>query len=234
MLNSASRIGKLFQAKIPILYLDTCAILDILRDPTRKDVRVHNHEAYLSLLREAESGSRLMTFISDTVKIEFWKNIQGVQDRAEKDILNLGRDVDKLDKLVNLHGIQGRTDSSHWKCYVEWCRNAADRWIKYGILLPESDQIHSRAYERVVRARTPASKGSNSIKDCVILETYYHHLCGLRSNGIKAPAVFVSSNVKDFAEPRGGGIRSDIKNEFQSLGLEYAPNMSAARHFLKL
>ena len=72
------------------------------------------------------------------------------------------------------------------------------------------------------------------MKDCVILETYLDHVRELREGGLTAPIVFVSSNTKDYAEPSGGMVRNDIKDEFESLELEYAPNMAAAKHMLNL
>ena len=53
--------------------------------------------------------------------------------------------------------------------------------------------------------------------------------------GISAQkAVFVSSNTKDYAETNGAVVRKDLENEFKSLGLEYAPNMAAAKYLLDL
>ena len=72
------------------------------------------------------------------------------------------------------------------------------------------------------------------MKDCVILETYLEYIRKLRDDGIKTPVVFVSSNTRDYAGTRGAVVRDDIKSEFDELGLEYAPNLAAARHFLKL
>ena len=46
--------------------------------------------------------------------------------------------------------------------------------------------------------------------------------------------VFVSSNIKDYAESESTALRTDIESEFRSIGLEYAPNMGAARYLLSL
>ena len=72
------------------------------------------------------------------------------------------------------------------------------------------------------------------MKDCVILETYLEHIRKIRDEDIMTPAVFVSSNTKDYAGISGVSVRDDIRTEFDELGLEYAPNMAAAKHFLEL
>lgn len=231
---SSAKIKKLAQRNVPVLCLDTCAILDILRDPTRKDVNLYNQKAYLSLLREAESGGRLTTLISNRVQTEFQNNIQHIRCQSEKILAKFRQNIEKIDELSNLHGLQGTTDLRHWEDYVERCRDAAERWIKSGTQVLDSDEIILKADQRSVKARAPARKGKQSNQDCVILETYYHYIRIFRSHGLTAPAVFLSSNVKDYAEPSGRKIRIDIEDEFTSLGLEYAPNMAAAKDFLKL
>ena len=72
------------------------------------------------------------------------------------------------------------------------------------------------------------------MKDCVILETYLEHIRSLRDKGCTATAVFVSSNIRDYAADDKMTVRDDIKHEFQSVGLEYAPSMGAARGLLSL
>ena len=112
--------------------------------------------------------------------------------------------------------------------------DVAERWLKASTPVPKSDQIVVNAFQRVSQARSPAQKGKDSMKDCVILETYLEHIRSLRNDGLTAVAVFVSSNTKDYAETNGAVVRKDLENEFNSIGLEYAPNMAAAKHLLGL
>lgn len=230
----SSKTGISAQKNVPILCLDTCAILDILRDPTRRDVRIHEQEASLSLLQIAESNSNLEALIADQVSTEFQDNVQKVEEEVEDGLSKLRDQIDKLDKLATLHGSPGQVDTNHWKDYAMRCRNVAERWLKASTPVSQSDQIVVNAFQRVSQARSPAQKGKDSMKDCVILETYLEYIRRLRNNGLTAVAVFVSSNTKDYAETNGAVVRKDIENEFKPLGLEYAPNMAAAKHLLGL
>ena len=230
----SSETGISAQKNVPILCLDTCAILDILRDPTRRDVRIHEQEASLVLLRAAESGSNLEALIADQVSIEFRDNVQKVEKDAADGLSKLRDQIDKLDKLTTLHGLPGQVNPNHWKDYVVRCRNVAERWLKASTPVAQSDQIVVNAFRRVSQARSPAQKGKDSMKDCVILETYLEYIRRRRNDGLTAVAVFVSSNTKDYAETNGAVVRKDLENEFKSLELEYAPNMAAAKHLLGL
>lgn len=214
--------------------LDTCAILDILRDPTRKDVRVHEQRASLELLSEAESRQRLNAVVTDLVLTEFHENVQRVQQDSEHRIEGVRDQVAKLDELSALHGSPGEADSSHWINHAVRCRQAAERWLEVSTVVSRSEQIELAALRRSTQARAPAGRGKDAIQDCIILETYLEFVRGLRENGLRARAVFVSSNTKDYGESNSTALRTDIEGEFRSIGLEYAPNMGAAKYLLSL
>ena len=219
---------------IPVLCLDTCVVLDIVRDPARNDVRVHEHEASLALLSAAQSGTALETLVAEQVSREFQDNVEQVQQDAKRSIGTLTRKVDKLNALVALYGTLCPIDMDHWKDHDQRSRNAAERWFQISTTVRQTSNTIPNAFLRLNQARTPASRGKQSMKDCVILETYLEHIQSLRAKGRTATAVFVSSNTGDYAAGDKTTVRNDIKDEFQSLGLEYAPSMGAARGFLKL
>ena len=219
---------------IPVLCLDTCVVLDILRDPARKDVRVHEHEASLALLSAAQSGTALETLVAEQVSREFQDNVEQVQQDARRSIGALTRQFDKLNALVALYGTLRPFDLAHWKDHDQRSRSAAERWFQVSTTVRQTSNTIPNAFLRLNQARTPASRGKQSMKDCVILETYLEHIQSLRARGRNATAVFVSSNTGDYAAADKTTVRNDIKNEFQSLGLEYASSMGAARGILKL
>ena len=221
---------------MPILCLDTCVVLDIMRDPTRDTIRLHEHEASLALLRAAETDKKLIVLVAEQVREEFEDNVDKVQEGAEKAMMKLRNQINKVNGLVTLHGASGSINLNHWKDHEVRCHEVANRWLQIGHLVPRTEQIISRAYFRSTKAIPPARSGKDSIQDCVILETYLARVHELRQGGLTAPIVFVSSNTRDYAElsEEEAEVRNDIKDEFESLELEYAPNMAAAKHFLKL
>ena len=214
--------------------MDTCVILDIIRDPTRSDIRPQEQIASLDLLHLAECGKDLIVLVAEQVHNEFHDNVDAVQGESRNALSKFRDQASKLDQLFNLHGAPGKIDLSHLDNHEIRCRNVADRWLSASTPVHQSEQIVLRAFKRANLARTPAKRGKDSIKDCVILETYLEYIRKLRHDGITSPVVFVSSNTKDYAGTGGAVVRDDIRSEFDDLGLEYAPNLSAAKHFLKL
>ena len=217
---------------VPVLFLDTCTILDIIRDPTREDVLVQEHTAFVMMLSEIESKESFKAIIAEQVRSELNDRTESVQQETARAIRNFREQFDKVSDLAALYGSSSNVDTSHLHGYEDRCRGIMDRWLKVCTVATQSDEAVSRAFARVCRARTPARKGKDSMKDCVILETYLEHLRDLRDSGLTSPAVFVSSNKKDYATTKGGGIRDDARAEFKSVGLEYAPNMAAANYLL--
>ena len=234
MIIRAYNTNLLIDMKSRFLCMDTCIILDIIRDPTRSDIRPQEQVASLDLLHLAERGEDFIVFVAEQVHKEFHDNVDTVQKEA-RNALSRFRDLaSKLDQLSDLYDSPGRIDLSHLDDHEARCRKVANRWLKASTPVPQSEQIVSRAFERVKLARTPAKKGKESMGDCVILETYLEHIRKLRKDGIMAPVVFVSSNTRDYAGNRGAVVRDDIRSEFDDLGLKYAPNLSAAKHFLNI
>ena len=218
-----------------ILYLDTCVLLDMFRDPTRNDIRIHEHESSRVLLEIVMTGGKIESCIGAQVEREFHENVGKVQCEAERKLKALAQKVGKLDHLASLHGSRGKADIRHWAGHIERSRSFAERWIQAGSIIQPPVDIEVRAFRRASAHRTPARKGSaSSLSDCVVLETCLEHLRVLRDNGRVAPAVFVSSKTRDYAAQDRTRIRDDVEDEFRSLNLRYAPNMGAARGLLGL
>ena len=116
--------------------------------------------------------------------------------------------------------------------HVSQARQFAEKWIDAATLVRQGVEIPAKAVQRVLKARTPARKGKDSTKDCLVIETYLAVALQLRNAGLTAPIVFVSSNLRDYTEETGTRLRTDLADEFAALNLEFAPNLAAAKHLL--
>ena len=210
----------------PALYLDACAILDIVRDPRRRDIRRDHQDASILLLEAAEADE-LDIFVNSLVRTEFADNVHNVERDAQRGLNAITADVAKIDALVDLHGSPGRADIRHWSGHISRCRRVADRWLTVGKDAPESDVIRQRALARVIQRRPPSRRGKDSTKDCLILETYLEHARNARCAGLRERAVFVSSNTTDYAKSEAN-LPEELASELNAVRLNYAPNMAAA------
>ena len=65
----SAEIAKLAALGLPVLCSDTCTVLDLIRDPTRDSVLVHERQAATDLLAIIESGG-LIAMLAEQVTLE--------------------------------------------------------------------------------------------------------------------------------------------------------------------
>ncbi len=98
------------------------------------------------------------------------------------------------------------------------------------MVVPLNDGVHTRASKRASLGLSPAKKGKESLNDCLIFEAYIELAGQLRSEGIQAQMVFISSNTKEYREPNKRILKADIGEDLAKVSLEYAANFGEAKH----
>jgi hypothetical protein len=227
-----AEMARVAALQAPLLCFDTCTVLDIMRDPTRETARAHESQAALDLLAAIESGTKLIALMADQVGFEFGENAKAVEEEATKSLKKLRDQLARIDAVAAVFGGVGQTSVRHLDDHTARARAIVDRWMAAATPAKQQPDIASRAFVRLNQARTPAQKGKDSMKDCVVIETYLDIVAKLRSAGLTAKAVFVSSNTADYTGETRKTLKSDLAAEFAVLGMEYAPNLAAAKHFL--
>jgi len=234
MSTATTDIAGLTALGAPILCFDTCTVLDIMRDPTRETVRDHEQRAALDLLAAMETGTKLIGLVADQVRLEFNNNANAVEDEAARALKKLGAQLARMDAVAAVFGGGGRTDLQHFDGHVIRSRAIVNRWMAAAKSAPQAPEIAARAFQRVIQVRTPARQGKDSIKDCVVIESYLDIVSALRAAGLTSTVVFVSSNTRDYAGETGRALKPDMAAEFAKIGMQYVPNLAAAKYSLGL
>jgi hypothetical protein len=217
---------------VPVLCIDTCSILDIMRDPTRETARPHDRQAALHLVAAAEAGN-LQCFMAEQVAIEFSEHDQSVQDEAARNLKRVRDQFDRINTLAAAYGAVSVVELSHLDDHVARARTIVGRWLAQLHTITPSAQAPTKAFSRVNAGIAPARRGKDSSKDCLVYETVLEKVSALRANGLAAPVVFLSSNTTEYLT-EGRVLKPEIAAEFGGLNLSYAPNMSAAKFALGL
>lgn len=219
---------------IPVLCFDTCTVLDLMRDPTQEAVKAHERRGAMEILTSVESANKPVLLVAEQVQREFSENVGRVEEETRVSIQKLKKQIARIDNVVAVYGAKGTTNLDHLGNHVSQARQFAEKWIGAATLVRQGAEIPAKAVQRVLEARTPAKKGKDSTKDCLVIETYLAVVRQLRDAGLTASIVFVSSNLKDYTEETRTRLRTDLANEFAALNLEFAPNLAAAKHFLSI
>jgi hypothetical protein len=219
-------------ARVPVLCIDTCAILDIMRDPTRENAKVRERQAGIELVAAAEAG-KLVCIMADQVAIEFFEHDQSVQDEARRNLAKIREQIERINELSALYGAPGIVSLTHLDDHIERARAVVGRWLLQLDTVTPGSEVPAKAFARMNGGIAPARRGKDSSKDCLIYETYLEAVTALRGAGVVTPIVFLSSNTKEYLT-ESNILKPDIVADFTKLSLAYAANMGAAKYALGL
>lgn len=231
---SSQEVCRLVGPGVPVLCVDTCTVLDVVRDITRETVTTGDVNAGFALLSMAETGSALIVLMAEQVTLEIATNVVSVEQEAQAALQKFLAQAQRIHDVAMAFGAQGKLQVRHFDGHVSRAKPVLDRWKQVAQMVPHNDGVASRAFRRVNEPRTPARRGKESMKDCVIVEAYIEAASQLRAAGMTAPIVFASSNTKEYFAPNTRHLQSDIAADLVAVGMEYAPNFGAAKHSLGL
>lgn len=216
--------------RVPVLMVDTCSLLDIMRDPTRDGSRVQDRSAAIDLAERLERGD-LACLVAEQVEIEFAAHDADIQLEAERAVRKLRERVEQVSSIHAAFLPAVPTSLIHLDKLLGAARAVVDRWLNASQRVSQNATILGNAMGRVNGNIAPSKKGKDSFKDCVVFETYLAALSNLRAHGMPTTAVFLSSNTREYLSD-GNVLQTALVPEFSAVGLKFAPNMSAAKAFL--
>jgi hypothetical protein len=223
-------VATVARRSVPVLCIDTCSLLDIMRDPTRDKPSPNERQAAVDLVSELENGN-LVCLVAELVATEFGEHDIRIQQEALKAIKKLNAQVAQANESHGIFRPPRAINLIHLEDQVVPARAIVGRWLGAACTALSSAEILAKATGRVIRNVAPAAKGKESTKDCVIFETYLAAVGALRDHQMTSNAVFLSSNVNEYLDMRRT-VKSDIQQDLDRLLLTYAPNMAAAKYQL--
>lgn len=220
---------------VPVLFIDTCSLLDIVRAPVREQVGAHDIAAVHTLLDRVEAQpSRLTIVLNEQVQREFNEHIDEVEGETERELTKSAGRINGILKRMTAFpaasGIPAAIDLSV-QGFPNQGRLVAERIIRASLIVADDDQQKTKAFDRVNRAAPPAARGKDSMKDCVITETFLRIAGELKAAGFAQKIVFTTSNKNDY-EQSHSGLHPALRLEFSAVAMEYSPTWSAVRYEL--
>lgn len=217
----------------PVLCADTCSILDIVRDPTREAFGTQDAKAALALLDAFDRG-HAHCMVAEQVRLEFAGHVEQVEAETARALSALQRRMQDIHQLSLTMGASGDLNLSALDGHAARSRMIAERFLASATTLPTGNDIVIAAFSRMMQTRTPARRGKDSFKDCIVVETYLAFAVELRSKGFSSPIVFVSSNTTDYMRDTRTTLAADIAAEFALSRIAFTPNFRVALHYLGL
>lgn len=220
----------------PVLLCDTCALLDITRDPTREEFLASHGQSAIRLLERAVSAPRTLWLpVASQVLREIDDNRLGIMQDAKITLEKLEAKLEHLRLLMSGFGVNTTaiTPGLIQSGFLNVVDGILTRFLTAGLNFQPPPETATDAYARIAANLAPSKKGQQA-KDCLIIETYLQLARRLRASGLKLPIVFLTTNKNDYSDPNSKGwIHPELARDFKAAGLGYAVNFSMAEHLLK-
>lgn len=181
----------------PVLLLDTCSILDIVRAPVREQIGVHDIKAIHTLLAWTTGPTRQASLVvTKQVITEFHRHLDEVAQECDRAIRKASSShTGILERMKALSpssvNLPSSIDLASFGFPGE-SRCLAEKVVTASLVLnDETDELQSKAYRRSIGAKPPAKKGKDSIKDCLIIESYFRLAHTLQNKKSSCKIVFI-------------------------------------------
>lgn len=222
-------VTKVATSPAPILFPDTCALVDIIRMPFRiksaNDAnRLLNAAGGLVTLSHTPSPD-LWVIIPPLVNEEWNEHNQSTLQELEKHFRKLDIWTSVAHASANSVGVNlANPVMFHNQDIAKNLTILAGGFFNNAIALSEDTSCINKAYNRVKNNTPPARRGGQ-LKDSAIVEHVLEFCSLLRAGGYNNTCVFITSNTNDFCEPNSGGVpKEPLKSEFQSVNLSLVTN----------
>ena len=228
-------VAQIAIADVPVLLLDTCTILDVVRAPLLDQLGVHDIEAVHALIdRASEASPSVFMVITEQVQQEFREHIEAVETDTRRGIKKVTDGFARILKRMQALSLENHMPSPVDLSSLGFPRIGrclAEQIVGASLIAADHKDEVEKAFHRVVRVRPPATRAKQSIKDCVIAENYLRLASTLHAGGFSRNMVFATSNTKDYQQGHSS-LHPELRSEFRSASLEYSSSWSAARHQL--
>ena len=217
-------------AVAPVVFLDTCVLLDVVRAPLRN--AAGNVGAATEVLTGANRNPpTIYPVIACPTPTEWGCHIDDAVQDCEKAV----NSVSAVSASCAFAGLPALGPlPAGLATLPDRLKTLSKILLDASILLDKDGDALSRAIDRIINARKPARKGGQGAKDAVILEHAVSLVDALLAGGFAGRRVFVSSNTGDFATAKTTDIHPDIKPVFDPpREIHYFVSLSAAVAWLK-
>lgn len=234
MIDVTEIVNHVVDANASVLCLDTCALLDLMRDPTREKFDSRHVAAALDLLARIEASKpTLLLLLAEQVCVELRDHMDKIEDETSRVVERLNDEVNQTIEIMAAHelvGVPAQLDLPTLN-FPAAARATVERFISAGYIVRKETEFVERAYSRVSRGLAPSARAKQSMKDCVIIETYLHVARELRARQFNEKIIFLTTNTADYADGTRRRLHEDLASDFTQAGMELALNFLVAKYY---
>lgn len=213
----------------PVVFVDTCALLDVVRAPLRSGGNASASGAKALIARASGVPRSVWLIAADVVVHEYRRHLEP----TVAEVTVMINEAERLSRVlvetasVIVPGCNLKSFSvSEFGVERRLAMLSEALVTELRIVTADDAECEVRAYGRVVRKYAPADRGKPEQADCIIIEHYLEFARQLRAGSFRLPICFVSSNTNDYGKP--GALRDPLSGDFDEVAMKFVTNLAWA------
>ncbi len=233
MSSLADAVDQVRAADLPVLFIDTCSLVDPIRAPLRPDEFRGCIEAAQELLHLVATAPARCTLVIASFVHDEWLTHAGPEpDKLRDHLARVDAESDRLHRYCGLVGIAPPFPQSEYRPLplADRLHDLSRQLRDVAIRLDPDQECIIRAHGRASHYTPPSRKGGE-VKDATIIEECLEVSRRLQAAGFGRKRIFCTSNTKDYCE--GGRLHRVLAVNLGAAGLGFATNLPWAVHEIK-
>lgn len=228
MTRIAQIVSDVLSHPAPVVFLDSCSLLDVVRAPARNkadEVRV----AQQFLACKNKDPQTLHLIIASPTRQEWEHNVES----AAKECLSF---VERCDAIALICDCLALSPVARLPAEVselpKLLRELSASLLSAAIEMDYDAEALKRAAVRIMTPNHPVKMKGTGARDALILEHVLETTKQLRDAKFAAACVFVSSNTDDFSAKLSTLVHPELARDFGPISLLYAISLTHAEREL--
>jgi hypothetical protein len=230
----ADAVAQLEAADLPVLFADTCILVDVIRAPRRPAELAGCVEAACELLDLVIAPAvRCSLVVASFVPGEWLEHAAREADNLRVLLSQIDHRTDGLHRFCGLVGIIPPFPVAAYRglALAETLHDFSDRLLNSALHLDPDHDCILRSHARASSYTPPARKGQ--VRDATFIEECLEVSRRLQSAGFARRRVFCTSNTNDYCERGPTRLHPSLAVDFGAAGLEFATNLPWAVNEIK-
>lgn len=225
--------ASILAAPAPVLLIDTCSLVDIIRAPKRALELKGCIENAVELRRMLGTGPpECHLVVGSFVPGEWAKHADPTRDELESHLKFLDEASSHFQEACGHVGIDpGAMPSFASSVLPNVLHTLSEQLLRQATHLAAQNDTDLRAFHRAA-ANVPPSRKGGEIKDSAILEECLELCRRLRAAGLTEKLVYCTSNKADYCD--AGKLHAQLEAEFAPMSIKFVTSLPWAVRELKL
>jgi hypothetical protein len=226
---------KIVTTGLPVLFVDTCSLLDVIRAPLRPADLTGCVEAAQELVRLATIDPvQCILGVASFVPGEWLAHADSQADSVRIHITEIDEETRRLHGLCSVLGTNPSFPIVEYAflSLADRLRDLSRRLLDSALHLDQDPDCVLRAYQRATNYLPPSLKGGE-VKDSTIIEECLEVSRWLRAAGFSRKRVFCTSNKSDYCARGSSRLHPLLAADFQAVGLDFATSLPWAVNEIK-